>query len=106
MPISYRIHANLGLLVTRYVEVVTDDEFIETYQSILDDPGFRHGFNEIADLQELQKFAVTANAFKHVSALVTKFYKGHGRVRVGPFRPPLVGPDTSRVLAAVQPLCW
>ena len=61
MPISYRIHADLGLLVTRYVDVVADDEFIEVYKSILGGSAFRHGFNELADLQELKEFNVTAD---------------------------------------------
>ncbi len=76
MPISYRIHADLGLLVTRYVEVVTNDELVEVYRSILSGSEFRHGFNELADLQEITEFKVTADGMRHVSALVGRFYEG------------------------------
>ncbi len=76
MPISYTIHADLGLLVTRYVGVVANDEFVEVYRSILDGSEFRHGFNELADFQKLGELKVTQDAMRDVSGLVSHFYKG------------------------------
>ena len=76
MPISCTIHADLGLLVTRYVGIVTNDEFVEVYRSILDGSEFRHGFNELVDFQEIKELKITADAMRNVSALVSHFYKG------------------------------
>ncbi len=76
MPISYTIHAGLGLLVIRWVGVVTNDEFTKVYHSILEGSEFRQGFNEIVDLQGVKEWEVTASAMENVSALVSHFYKG------------------------------
>ncbi len=76
MPISCTIHADLGLLVTRYVGIVTNDEFVEVYRSVLGGSEFRHGFNELADFQEIKELNITADAMRNVSALVSHFYKG------------------------------
>ena len=76
MPISYTIHADLKLLVTRYVGVVTNHEFTKVYYSILEGSEFQHGFNELVDFQEIKEWEVTAGAMENVSALVSHFYKG------------------------------
>ena len=76
MPISYTIHADLKLLVTRYVGVVTNHEFTKAYYSIFEGSEFRHGFNELADIQETKELKITAGAMRNVSALVSHFYKG------------------------------
>ena len=76
MPISYTIHAGLGLLVTRWVGVVTNDEFTKVYHSILEGSEFRHGFNELVDFQEITELKITGSAMRNVSALVSRFYKG------------------------------
>ena len=73
MPISYTIHADLGLLVTRYVGVVTNDEFTKAYYSILEGSEFQQGFYELVDLQEVKEWKITAGAMENVSALVSHF---------------------------------
>ncbi len=80
MPISYTIHADLKLLVTRYVGVVTNDEFTKVYYSILEGSEFRHGFNELADFQEIKELKIAGSAMKNVSALVRRFYKGRSEI--------------------------
>ncbi len=74
MPISFTIHADFGLLVTRFVGVVASDEYVEVYRSILGGSEFRHGFNELADFQEITEFNVTARDMMRVSGLVRRFY--------------------------------
>ena len=76
MPISYQVHADLGLFVTRYVGVVTNDEVNKVYRSILSDPELRHGFNALVDLQEVKKFEITVDSMWSVSALFVRFYEG------------------------------
>ncbi len=76
MPITYTIHADLKLLVTRYVGVVTNDEFTKAYYSILEGSEFQQGFYELVDLQEVKEWKITAGAMENVSALVSHFYKG------------------------------
>lgn len=76
MPISYQIHTDLGLFVTRYVGVVTNDELIKVYRSILGDPEFRHGFNALLDLQEVKKFEITVDSMWNVNELFSRFYEG------------------------------
>lgn len=76
MPVSYRIHTGLGLVVTRYVGVVTADEFVEMIRSVVGDSEHLHGFNVLADLQELKDFKVTRDAMKRASELIGRFYEG------------------------------
>ncbi len=76
MPLSYKIHADLGLIVTRYVGVVTTDEFVEMFQSIMGDPEHRHGFSVLADLQELEDFKASGDALRRASELIRRFYGG------------------------------
>lgn len=82
MPVSYRIHTGLGLVVTRYVGVVTADEFVEMFQSVLSDPEFKHGFNALVDFQELKDFKVTGDDLKRASRLMSSFYEGRSESMV------------------------
>ncbi len=54
MTIRYRIHQDIGLVMTRHLGTVTDDEFVDWYERLMSDPAMRPGFNELADMSECE----------------------------------------------------
>ena len=73
MAIKYRIHEDLGLVVTRYLDTVTDDDLVSSYERLLSDPAMRPGFNELADLREWENLKITRAGMQGVGRLVETF---------------------------------
>ena len=76
MPIRYQIHVDLRLLVTQYSDVVGDEEYVETYRAVMNSDEYQHGFNELADLQQLTEFHITEDGMRTLSALMKSHYAG------------------------------
>ncbi len=73
MTITYKIHQDLGLVVTRYLDTVTDDEFISFYERLLADPAMRPGFSELADMTEWEIEEVTEAGLEKVGQMMESF---------------------------------
>ena len=88
MPLSYTLHPSLDLVATRFVGVVTDDEFIALYRALFEDEGYRPGMNELADLRQVTSLDLSVAALRRVEY--------HTRMRYGPdgpaFRSALIAP--------------
>lgn len=76
MPITYTIHRELGLVVTRFTGHVADEEFVELYRTLLQDDDYALGTNELADLRAVEDLDLSAGALRRVEALTAKRYAG------------------------------
>lgn len=74
MPASYTLHPDLGLLATRFIGVVDDDEFLELYRAIFADPAYVLGTNELADLTEAVELRFSARGMRRVEHLTRRVY--------------------------------
>lgn len=73
MPISYTIHSDHRLVVTRFTGYVGDDEFRQARESILNDPDCKPGFDELADLTELEDSDVTSDSMRSAAVETKQF---------------------------------
>jgi hypothetical protein len=78
MPIRYAIHRDLSVVVTRFTGHVTDEEFIDSYRRMLQDPDYTPGTNELADLRGVTDLNLSAAALRRVEALTEARYEGSG----------------------------
>lgn len=69
MPISYVIHSDFRLIVTRYSGYVADDEYRKIHATIFSDPDCEPGFNELADMRELEGSNITSRSMSIVAAM-------------------------------------
>lgn len=76
MPITYAFHPDIGLVRTRFTGVVTSDEFVDLYHTMLHDADFVPGSNELADLRELESLDVSAAALRTVESVTRERYAG------------------------------
>ena len=88
MPITYTIHPELGLVVTRFTGRVTDEEFVELYRSLMADDDYVLGTNELADLRGVASLDVSAAALRKVEELTEERYEGSDRT----FRTAILAP--------------
>ena len=77
MTIKYRIHEDLALVVTRFLDSVSDDEFVGSYKRLLNDPAMRPGYNELADLRECKNFTITMGGMQQVGRMTETFLLDH-----------------------------
>jgi hypothetical protein len=94
MPITYRIHTDLGLVVTRFTGHVKDDEFVELYKAMLHDDDYALGTNELADLRAAESLNLSALALRRVEEITRQRYGDSGlnfRTAIIAPRDPLYG---------------
>ena len=94
MPITYRIHTDLGLVVTRFTGHVKDDEFVELYKVMLHDDDYALGTNELADLRAAESLNLSALALRRVEEITRQRYGESGlsfRTAIIAPRDPLYG---------------
>jgi hypothetical protein len=91
MPIRYTIHADLGLVVTRFTGQVSDEEFVDTYRRIMADSAYVPGTNELADLRQVELLDLTARGLRQVEELTGERYAGTGAA----FRTAILAPADS-----------
>ncbi|MGD2068996.1 MAG: hypothetical protein PVI57_10020 [Gemmatimonadota bacterium] len=89
--VGYTLHRDLNLLATRFSGAVTDDEFIELYRTIFDDPDYVLGTNELADLREVEDLQLSTEALRKVEYLTRMKYGREGLS----FRTALIAPSDS-----------
>jgi hypothetical protein len=70
MASSFKILTERGLLVTRFRDRVTDEEFVGLYRRLLGDPRYETGLTEVADLRQVDDFRVTTSALRTVDGLI------------------------------------
>ncbi len=78
MPITYEIHPELLLVVTRFTGVVTDEEFVQLYGAMLHDSAYALGTNELADLRECENLSLSAQALRRVEGITRQRYGDSG----------------------------
>jgi hypothetical protein len=88
MPIRHTIHADLGVVVTRFTGRVSDAEFIDAYRRILADDAYSPGTHELADLRAIEKLDVSAEALRKVEQMTEARYADTGAA----FRTAIVAP--------------
>ena len=76
MPVEYTIHPDLGIVVTRFSGRVNDAEFVDLYRRMLADDRYVLGTNELADLREVESFAVSSGALRRVEQITRDRYAG------------------------------
>lgn len=74
MSITFTIHPELGIVVSRFTGRVTDREFIDLYTRLYSDPGYVPGLNELADLRAIEELDVTVSALRRVEELARERY--------------------------------
>ena len=75
MSIAAHLFSGHELLVSQFVGVITDDQFVRYYQQLLASDGGSADFPELVDLRRAQRFAPTARAFSLIGGLVAKIYE-------------------------------
>ena len=75
MSARYEIRPESGLLLTTFSGVVTGREFIALYRSIFDDPAWRAGIDEFADLRDVTRLDVDRRALDEVHTLTRRAYR-------------------------------
>ena len=76
MPITYTIHKELGLVVTRFTGHVGDEEFVGLYRTMLHDDDYVLGTNELADLRAVEDLDLSTKALRRVEAITAERYAG------------------------------
>lgn len=79
MPITYEIHGDLGLVVTRFTGRVTDEEFVGLYDRMLNDEDYDLGTNELADLRRTDDLSLSALALRRVEEITRRRYADSGQ---------------------------
>ncbi len=88
MPITYTIHTDLGLVVTRFTGHVTDGEFVDLYGTMLHDDDYALGTNELADLRIAESLNLSAVALRRVEEITRQRYGDSGKS----FRTAIIAP--------------
>lgn len=91
MPITYTIHKDLGLVVTRFTGHPTDEEFVQLYQTMLYDDEYALGTNELADLRVAESLNLSAVALRRVEEITRQRYGDSGKS----FRTAIIAPRDS-----------
>lgn len=76
MPITYVIHLELRLVVTRFAGRVTDVEFVDLYSRLMADPDYELGTNELADLRKVESLDLSAAGLRRVEEITEERYAG------------------------------
>lgn len=76
MSITYVIHSDLRLVVTRFTSRVTDAEFVDLYRRLMADPDYALGTNELADLRLVELLDVSASGLRQVETITEERYAG------------------------------
>ena len=88
MTIRYRIHEGLRLVVTQYLNTVTDDTFVSSYEHLLNDPAMQPGFSELVDLSEAENLKITSAGMQKAGRLIETFLRGQSEgMRTAVFAP-------------------
>ena len=69
MPVDYRIHSDLGLVVAQFQGNVTDEEVLQTYRRVLNDAEYRPEFNDLIDLLDVEGFNLKAGTMRQIIML-------------------------------------
>lgn len=88
MPITYTIHKDLGLVVTRFTGHVQDSEFVDLYRTMLHDDDYVLGTNELADLRVAESLNLSAVALRRVEEITRLRYGESGKS----FRTAIIAP--------------
>ena len=59
MPITYRIDQARGLILTTASGTLTDEEVLELKASLVNDPHFKPGMKELADIRNIDRLDVS-----------------------------------------------
>ena len=82
MPISFRIFPDQNLLVTRYFDLVSDQDLTRCYRQVYATPGFEPGFNELALHEGSEVLDLSTSALLEVIEETTRFHsKGNCTTR-------------------------
>ncbi len=76
MTISYAIYPEYGLLLTRYIGIITDRELIDTYAKAYNDLQFSNSFKELSDLREVENSTVSAEGMRQLAKMIDAMNKG------------------------------
>ena len=81
MPTSYRIDKDAGVVYRTMSGVVTTDELLESYVTMLGHPDFRSGMKALTDMRELKPTAFRADVIR-VAEFVRKHQDKIGDLRM------------------------
>ena len=66
MPITYRIDTERNLVHTTASGTLTDEDVISMKASLVRNPDFRPGMNELSDIRQVEELAVTPEGIRQM----------------------------------------
>jgi hypothetical protein len=76
MPIRHHIRRDLRLVVSIHYGAVSDQEFLDGYRTLFEDPEFDLGFNRLVDLRRTDSSSRSTSALRSFAAWVKQRYEG------------------------------
>ena len=67
MPTTYQLDLALGLVRTDSWGTLSDEEVVELYQKIRDDPAFNPAFRQLCDLRKVTKITTTVETLRSLA---------------------------------------
>lgn len=75
MPISAHLFPEHELIVSQFVGVITDEQFMRYYEQLVERDDGSKDFPELVDLRSAARFAPTMRALSIIGSLVSSIYK-------------------------------
>lgn len=76
MPITYTIRKNEGFVVAKHEGLVSDQELLDTYRQLYNDPDYQLGFKKLVDLRATESMERSADALQDIAQLIKSRYAG------------------------------
>jgi hypothetical protein len=76
VPIRHQIRRDLGLAVSIHIGIVTDQEFLDSYEALFNDPDYDLNFSRLVDLRKTDSSSRSSEALRAIAALVRRRYEG------------------------------
>ena len=74
MPITYTIRKNEGVVVSRHLGEVSDQELLDTYRQLYNDPDYQPSFNKVVDLRTTKSTGRSPDALRDIAQLIKSRY--------------------------------
>lgn len=89
MPISFAIHEEQGLFVSRWVGAISDSDLIPSYDRLFANEKYQPGFHELVDLRNANMAGVTVDGSRGLARMVESYLAG----KCGSFRTAVIAPE-------------
>jgi len=76
VPIRHVIRSDLGLALSVHTGTITDEEFLESYRTLLEDPRYDLGYSRLVDLRRTDSSSRSSDALRSIVAYMKRRYEG------------------------------